>query len=84
MRYFLENNPPVLTGNENIDTVVDSFFNTVRDFMKKNKAQRTEVIQEWGNQSKWKRLIESNDLRTIRKANGMGVLTKQWIAHQQI
>ena len=49
MRYFLENNPPVLTGNENIDTVVDSFFSTVRDVMKENKARITEVIQEWGN-----------------------------------
>ena len=70
MKYFLENNPPVIAGNEHIDTVVDSFFNIVRDVMKENKAPRVEVVQEWGNQAKWTRLIDNNDLRTIWKAIG--------------
>ena len=70
MRYFLENNPPVLADNAHIDTVVDSFFNTVKNVMKESKAPRVEVIQEWGNQAKWTRLIENNDLRTIWKAIG--------------
>ena len=70
MKYFLENNPPVLEGNEPIDKVVDSFFNTVNDVLKENKSPRVEVVHEWGNQAKWTRLIESNDLRTIWKAVG--------------
>ena len=69
-KYFMENNPPILTGDEHIDNVVDSFFYTVRDVLKENKTPRTEAIQEWGNKAKWTRLIENNDLRTIWRAIG--------------
>ena len=69
-QYFLENNPPVLAGNENIDRTIDSFVKTVSNVLKENKLPRTEIVQEWGNQAKWTRLIENNDLRTIWKAIG--------------
>ena len=68
--YFAENEPIVLRGNERIETVVDEFTSTVNNVMKANKDIRREEPVEWGNQHKWTRLIENNDLRTIWKAIG--------------
>ena len=66
--YFMNNNPPVIHGNENIDTVTDNFNSLVMRVTKRNKKPRIVEQSEWGNAEKWKRLLQRNDAKMIWKS----------------
>ena len=66
--YFMQNNPPNLVGTECIETVVNNFTSEVMEVLKKNRVRRVIEPSEWGNEAKWKRLLEGNDPKSIWKA----------------
>ena len=66
--YFAHNVPPVISVLENIDLVIDNFTRTVFNVMKANKVNKPVVVNEWGNQERWKRLLNCNDPRKIWKS----------------
>ena len=69
VRHFFENNPPpIIDDFDSVDAVVNEFDRIVVDVLKKNEDVKPTVTNEWGNEEKWKRLLEHNDYRTIWKA----------------
>ena len=70
MSFFLQNNPPVVYDDEQIDKVINLFTKTVCKVMEDNKLESSETVNKWGNEERWKRLLENKDMRKIWKAIG--------------
>ena len=66
--YFVQNIPPSLHGNENIDTVVNDFNRIVTEVLRDNKEVRDVAPSAWGNEERWTRLLHENDQRKIWKS----------------
>ena len=66
--YFAQNVPPVISGLESVDEVIENFTKTVFKVMKTNKLKKPVVVNEWGNQERWKRLLNCNDPKKIWKS----------------
>ena len=63
--YFMQNPPPIIDENADVDRLVEKFNNTVIEVLKDNRENRTQQPVEWGNQEKWTRLLEQNDAKKI-------------------
>ena len=67
-RYFSQNLPPVISDALSIDQTIEIFTHKMSSLLKQNKVKRQVVIKEWGNEGRWKRLLDSNDPKKIWKS----------------
>ena len=66
--FFEQNIPPVIQETDSIDKVVNTFNCIVNEALKNNKVVRQVESSAWGNEERWKRLLQKNDQRKIWKA----------------
>ena len=69
-RHFAMTPPPIIRRNESIDTVLDRFERVIIDALKENKEEINVVPTSWGNEERWKRLLNDNDQKKIWKSIG--------------
>ena len=68
--YFEQNMPPDINDTDTVDIILERFNRTVTDVLMKNKEERELPASPWGNEERWKRLLQENDHRTIWKSIG--------------
>ena len=56
-KFFNDNSPPILNVSDSIDRVMNNFNYLVTDVLKRNKIEIPVLQQEWGNEKRWKRLL---------------------------
>ena len=66
--HFESNPPPVIQESGPLDKCIETFNRTVTKVLKENKVVEECVPSEWGNEEKWKKLLNEKDHRKIWKA----------------
>ena len=69
-QYFLNNLPPTINDDGNVDILLNRFTRIVTDAMREHKEITIVEPCEWGNAARWKRLLAGNDYKKIWKSIG--------------